>query len=321
MKIPPRSRPADDPRNGPVILRRDLLAQGLTSRSVSRLIRDDGLVKVRTGAYVPPAAWRGCDQEGRFGLLGRAVLRQARTPVVLSHTSALTEYGVPLWGFDLSVAHVTRTDGLPGRNGRDVQQHSGRMGPGDLVVLNGVAVMNPARAVLESITLGSVEASLCAANFVLNSGLTTEKLLNTQYVGMENWPDTRTAELVLRLADRRFESLGETRTFFCCYQQGLPCPVPQYEIKDAAGRVVARVDLAWPDLGVFLEFDGRVKYEKLLKEGERASDVVLRERDRERMICRLTGWRCVRITWADLARPEELAARIRAELFPRALAS
>jgi len=321
MKIPPRTRPEDDPRNGPVILRRDLRAQGLTGRSVSRLIRDEGLVKVRTGAYVPPDVWSACDREGRFGLLGRAVLRQARTPVILSHTSALAEYGVPLWGFDLVAAHVTRTDGLPGRSARDVRQHSGRLGAGDLVVLNGVPATNPARAVLESVTLGRVEASLCAANFLLHSGLTTEKLLNTQYVGMENWPDTRAAELVLRMADRRFESLGETRTFFCCFQQGLPCPEPQYEIKDASGRVIARVDLAWPDLGVFLEFDGRVKYEKLLKEGERASDVVLRERDRERMICRLTGWRCVRVTWADLARPEQLAARIREELFPTAVAS
>jgi hypothetical protein len=316
MNLPPMNRPADDPRNGPVILRRDYLAQGLSSRAVSRLIRHEGLVKVRTGAYVPPEVWRRCDADGRFGLLGRAVLRQARTPVVLSHSSALAEYGAPLWGFNRTVAHVTRTDGLTGRRGRDVQQHSGRMGPGDLVVVNGVPVMNPARASLESATLGSIEASLCVVNYFLHRHLTTERLLNAQYVGMENWPDTLAIELLLRLADKRIESVGETRTFFCCYQHGLPCPQPQYEIRDASGRVVARVDFAWPALGVFLEFDGLIKYEKLLRAGERASDVVLRERDRERMICGLTGWRCIRVTWGDLADPAHLAARIRAALFP-----
>ena len=52
-------------------------------------------------------------------------------------------------------------------------------------------------------------------------------------------------------------------------------PEPQYEIKDDRGVVIGRVDFAWPELGVFLEFDGKVKYEKLLKPGERA----LRRRD------------------------------------------
>ncbi|SDM89560.1 Transcriptional regulator, AbiEi antitoxin, Type IV TA system [Nocardioides szechwanensis] len=313
--LPPSNRPADDPRNGPVILRRDYAAQGLNDRAVTRRIREEGLVRLRRGAYVSPDVWSACDEVGRFGLLGRAALRQAVAHVVLSHSSALVEYGAPLWGFDLSIVHVTRTDGLSGRRGPDLVQHQGRMGPGDLVVLNGVPVMNPARAALESATLGSLEAALCVANFLLNSRLMTMKELIAQYVDMENWPDTRPIELLLRLADPRVESIGESRFFFCCFQQGLPAPQPQYPIRDAAGRVVFRVDFAWPDLGLFVEFDGKIKYEKLLKEGERASDVVLRERDRERKICELTGWRCIRVTWADLANSTRLAATIRAELF------
>ncbi len=87
---------------------------------------------------------------------------------------------------------------------------------------------------------------------------------------------------------------------------------------DADGRVVARVDFAWPELKVFLEFDGRIKYEKLLREGERPSDVVIREKQREELVCRLTGWRCIRVTWDDLASPGRLAAKIRAVLFPAA---
>jgi very-short-patch-repair endonuclease len=77
------------------------------------------------------------------------------------------------------------------------------------------------------------------------------------------------------------------------------------------------VDFAWPELGVFLEFDGKVKYESLLKDGERASDVVIREKRREEMICGLTGWRCIRITWADLFNPARTATRIKAVLAGR----
>jgi hypothetical protein len=59
-----------------------------------------------------------------------------------------------------------------------------------------------------------------------------------------------------------------------------------------------------------------VKYERLLREGERASDVVVREKRREEMICAITGWRCIRIVWADLFTPELTARRIRDFLFP-----
>ena len=34
-----------------------------------------------------------------------------------------------------------------------------------------------------------------------------------------------------------------------------------------AGHFIARVDFAWPELGIFVEFDGKVKYESLLKPG------------------------------------------------------
>ena len=39
-----------------------------------------------------------------------------------------------------------------------------------------------------------------------------------------------------------------------------------------------------------------------------------RERKREEAICRLTGWRCIRITWADLYYPERTCALLR-EMF------
>ena len=37
----------------------------------------------------------------------------------------------------------------------------------------------------------------------------------------------------------------------------------------------------------------------------------MREKKREELICQLTGWVCIRVTWADLATPELLARRVR----------
>lgn len=54
-----------------------------------------------------------------------------------------------------------------------------------------------------------------------------------------------------------------------------------------------------------------MKYEEHRHEGESVVDCVLREKRRESLICELTGWRCIRIVWADLYKPAETAARIR----------
>jgi hypothetical protein len=35
------------------------------------------------------------------------------------------------------------------------------------------------------------------------------------------------------------------------------------------------------------------------------------------LVCLLTGWVCIRVTWEDLNRPEQLARRIRAVIASR----
>jgi hypothetical protein len=77
------------------------------------------------------------------------------------------------------------------------------------------------------------------------------------------------------------------------------------------------VDFAWRKYGVFLEFDGRIKYERFRRPNESLEDFLMREKRRELRICQLTGWVCVRIGWADLENPVPTAARIRGILDSR----
>ena len=320
MMIPP-PRDADDPRNAPVYLRKTLLTMGYDDRTLARAVRDGVLVRVRRGAYSDRANHDLLDEAGRHVLRARAVVQQAKTPVILSHASGLPEYDAPTWGIDLSDVHVTRTDGRAGRFEAGVHQHCGQIQDGDVIDRHGVQVMQPTRIALEVTSIATAEAGLVVVNHFLNCRLTTKEELSERYALMERWPHTLRTGLVLHRADGRCESVGESRTLHLLLNAGLPEPELQYEVKDENGEVFARVDFAWPELGVFLEFDGKVKYEKLLKPGQRASDVVLAERDRERRICELTGWRCVRIDWADLARPLVTAQKIRAALFPRSTAA
>ena len=75
-----------------------------------------------------------------------------------------------------------------------------------------------------------------------------------------------------------------------------------------------RLDFAWPELRVWVEIDGMSKYERWLRPGESVADAVLREKRREDRIREVTGWVCVRITWADLENPARLERRLRRAL-------
>ena len=134
---------------------------------------------------------------------------------------------------------------------------------------------------------------------------------------MYQWPSTLRSDLVLRRATDKCESVGESRLWHLCAAYGLPQPIPQFAVCDETGQVRYRVDFAWPEYGVFVEFDGRVKYGQPWNGAEDAVDVVLREKRREDAIRELTGWLCVRVTWADLAQPVQSVARLQ-EAFTRA---
>ena len=301
-----------------VFLRGEAEALGYHDRAIAKAVASGQWVRVRRGAYVLGPIYAGLDLAGRYDLLCRAAVRQAKTPVVLSHTSALAQWGCPLWEADLTEVHLTRPDGRTNRREAQVRPHRGLLLDGDLQEHKGLAVVSPARAVLEYTTVTDVEHSLVEVDDLLHRKLVELAELRARYALMSQWPGTLITDLVLRLADGRSESVGETRARYLVWSQGLPPPEVNYPILDENGREVARVDLAWPEYGLFLEFDGKAKYERLLNEGESSSDVVFREKQREDMIRRLTGWRCIRIVWADLYSPERTAARIRAMFRPAA---
>lgn len=304
----------DDPRLMPVHLRRELLANGYDERLLRKAVRDGVLRRVRPGAFVDAAQFANLGEVTAHAVRTRAAARQAKTGVVISHVSALTFLpDMPTYGVDLSDVHLTRLDGKAGRREAGVRQHRGVVLDNDIVEIDDLQVMAAARAILETTTLLSVEAALVMTNHMLHEKAVTKEELQARYAdSIHRWPHSLTTDLVLRLADARIESVGESRTDYLLFRQGLPRPVSQLEIFDEHGTFVARLDFAWPEQRVWLEFDGMVKYQKLLREGESPSDVVVREKKRQEAVEQITGWRCIRITWDDLRHPELLAAKIRA---------
>lgn len=114
---------------------------------------------------------------------------------------------------------------------------------------------------------------------------------------------SRQARDVAALADGLAESPQETRVRLLLQRSGLPMAVAQYRVR-YEGRLVARVDFAWPEHRLALEYDGLWHAEP----GQFA-------KDRQRLNRLLAaGWRVLFVTAADLRRPADLLARVAAAL-------
>jgi hypothetical protein len=112
----------------------------------------------------------------------------------------------------------------------------------------------------------------------------------------------------VRFADGRSESVGESRSRVLLHGLGLMPSTLQLEVCDSSGRLLGRTDFAWEDAGVVGEFDGRIKYGRLLRPGQEPGDAVFDEKLREDAI-RDQDLGVVRWIWRDLT-PQVLGPRV-----------
>jgi hypothetical protein len=136
---------------------------------------------------------------------------------------------------------------------------------------------------------------------------------------MERWPGHRRLQVTLRLARPGSQSVGETRMRYALFRHHLPAPELQYRVHDSNGMLVGITDLAWPEHRTLGEFDGRIKYGRLLRPGESPGDAVFREKVREDRLREATGWKVIRFVWDDLDDGPRLAERVRRALGLRVL--
>lgn len=295
-------------------LRREAFSTGISDRQLGAAVQADLLCRVRHGAYAEPEYVASLSETDLHLLRLRAVLRAARGRLVASHITSLVLHGAPMWELCLDEVHVVRPSGRCGRHEAGVFAHGERLESDDVVRRRGIATTCAARAAVELLSLVDVAHALPVLDWLLHHRRTTREELLAYAARLTHRPGSLASELAIHLADERAESVGESVLRYLCYRAGLPPPQVNYEIRDARGRVVARVDLAWPELGIFIEFDGREKYLRWARPGESAADVVLREKRREELVVGLTGWRCLRVVWADLQQPERTVAWIRSVL-------
>lgn len=287
---------------------------GYAKKDITRMVRSGEWHRIRRGAYSPGATWLELDHVARHQVRSRAVMRSLGDAVALSHTSAVVAHGIDIWNLPLDRVHVTRLDGGAGRIEGDVVHHEGFSLDHEVVAADGMKAVLPERSVLEAASRVDVETAWCLLDAGLRSGTFDRDRLEAAYEIVEHWPFMHRVGSLVPFADGRSGSIGESRGKHLFRSFGLPQPELQYEVRRADGSIAGVTDWAWPEFGLLGEFDGRVKYGRLLKPGQDPGDVVFEEKRREDELRELTGFWMIRLIWSDFANPAVTAARMRRAL-------
>lgn len=238
----------------------------------------------------------------------RAVAALAVPGAVISGRSAAVLWGVPLAGADddveCTISAGCRTGSISG-----VRVTRRTLAADETTRRAGVAVTTPERTALDLARIQPLEEAVVALDRFVRAGLVTLDDVRTLATALTG-PGCRQVRKVAELADGLADSPQETRLRLLLHRSHLPRPVAQHVVRDG-GRFVARVDFAWPDAKVAVEYEGRWHGE--------AQNV---ERDRRRLNeLRAAGWTVVFVTAADLRDPVRLIAQIAAALGARGYAS
>ncbi|WP_141233792.1 endonuclease domain-containing protein [Geodermatophilus saharensis] len=268
------------------------VAEGFLTRGQ---LRRRSYRRLAQGVYADP----GLPVDHRLRCRGVALL--APPGVAVGGHSAAAWYGAPFAAADDQVTLVCPEE-VRWRGPREATVHHTVLSPADVVVADDVPITVPLRTAWDVMTLEPLTTAVAALDAMVRAGTVSRADLDTMALhGAGRWGVSRVRRAV-PLVDPRAESPPESRLRVCLVLAGLE-PVPQFEVFDH-GRFVARVDLAFPDVRLAIEYEGAHHFEP---------DQVARDAERLDRL-RAAGWRVIRVSAADMRDVEALVARIRAAL-------
>jgi very-short-patch-repair endonuclease len=228
-------------------------------------------------------------------LMPPAAVFSGRTAAHLHGASALMDRRTPV---EVTVPSEVRFGPVAGLRVRRL-----RLLPSDVTVLGGRRCTTALRTAVDIARAEPLAEAVVALDVLLAAAIVGKGELRQAASELEVTRGTRKVQQAVALADARAESPPESRLRVLLALAGLPA-VPQFTVRDADGRFVARVDLAFPDHRLAIEYDGEWHAER----GQLTRD--------RRRLNRLTalGWRVLHVTAAQMRDPEALVAAVRALL-------
>ncbi|BBZ77589.1 hypothetical protein MANY_29260 [Mycolicibacterium anyangense] len=264
----------------------EALAAGMTRRELNR-----GYTKLHRNVYVRnPADLSAADR-------AVAAWMWSGRRATVAGVSAAALLGVR-WMPDRSPAELVRAQY---RRPPGIVVHSGAVRDDELCRVRGISCTTAARTAYDlgrrsSFTLGLIRVdAVLAATRVTVADIATIARRNP---GARH---IRRLRHILDIADGGAESPQESRVRLLLISSGLPRPVTQIPIRNAAGRIVRRIDMGWPEWKVGVEYDGAQHW---TDPGQHAGDI-----DRLEFFADL-GWRMVRVSANHLRyQPENIVRR------------
>lgn len=268
-----------------LVTRPQAVEAGMSPDQIDRLVRTRQWTPVRKGVYAETAHVAALSTRREVRLLrDRAAILRIQSPHVLSHHSSA-------YVLDLEVlherptarTHVTRPGIVGSHQRHGVTHHRAPYGHDQVVEVDGVPCLGPARTACDISRDQGYLAGRVAADSALRLGATKEELEGVAR-GMRYWPGVTTVRDVNASASAETDSIGETLAAELVTSLGFGVPSYQFGLS-ADGRT------AWCDLRLgrhVFEFDGRVKYQRVDDGGLASTDpneIVWFEKKRQDWVC------------------------------------
>jgi hypothetical protein len=236
-------------------------------------------------------------------LVCRAVALRLPPDGALAGRSAATWWGAAFAGPTDAVTVVVPSVS-PWRGPRGVRVHRTDLAPGEVVVVEeDIRLTDSRRTAWDVATLERTADAVATLDGMLRSGALEASDVAALLADAPGRWRGRRAQRALALADGMAQSPPESWVRVACHLAGLPAPIPQYEVSEC-GRFLARVDLAWPEARLVVEYEGAYHFDE--------HQIVKDDRRYERLTA--AGWRVIRLSSADLRDLDAVVVRIRAAL-------
>ncbi|NEM04926.1 DUF559 domain-containing protein [Geodermatophilus normandii] len=269
---------------------RDVLDAGLLSPSA---LRSSAWRRLYRSVYADAELPDGPDLRisGACLLMPAAAVFSGRTAAHLHGVGELVDVGTPV---EVSVPTDARLGPVAGLRVRRTA-----LPATDVTVVRRRPCTTGTRTALDIARTEPLVEAVAALDVLLARGVVDRAGLRRSLDATPSPRGVRRAGRAVELADPRAESLPESRVRVLLALAGMDA-VPQYTVRGADGDFVARVDLAFPEHRLAVEYDGAWHGEA----GQLGRD--------RRRLNRLTaaGWRVVFVTAADLRDPDGLVARV-----------
>ena len=269
-----------------------LRMQGIGPRRLRNLIAGKTLQRIRRGAYIYNHNADQLNPDDRLRVRCIAA-HTVGFQGVFSHESAAVLWGLDLLTVPQMLDAYSRSHCATDRE--RIHRHKTAISPDEVTRLPGTSIMvtTVARTLQDCARSMPFREAVVLADSIMRRGLmepheVIETLLNLTGYGGSAGP------FLAQAVDASSESAGESLTRCLLMEHRLPSPVSQYPIS-CEGRNY-RVDFAWPEARVILEFDGEQKYVDHPGRDRR-------EAARDRALTR-AGWTVVHLTWADIFNKE-----------------